>query len=202
MNYGELRTLFIGQLNRDDCTTALADGFLSQAISRVHRTLRVQTMERESTLTLDASGACLIPGDYLQMKDGIWWNNKHKLKRLTFEEWVAYSGSGDPGVYCRRVNKWWIKPNPGVDTTNFNVSYFGEIEPLVEPEDEDPLLNIASDLFLYGALVFAADYFSDDRRDTFENRFQQILGELSTQAGEQEMSEGTNVVSSGRDEEY
>jgi len=48
MNKGEIRAHFIALLNRSDCSNALADTFIDQAITRIQRQLRVPAMEKQN----------------------------------------------------------------------------------------------------------------------------------------------------------
>ena len=60
--------------------------------------------------------------------------------------------------------------------------------------DENDLAAVASDLIIYGALTFAADYYLDERRDIFEAKFQTFLSELQEQANDQELNGGTQAI--------
>jgi len=203
MNYGDLRTQLIGLINRDDLTETQADVFLVQGISRVQRTLRVPTMERIASLPTDADGYATIPAGYLSMKDGIFVESTGtKLKKLELGQFLTKGITGLSQFYVRYPTQFRIKDNPGVTTTDFTISYYAEFQPLVVEDDEDPLLDAAFDIFLYACAVFAADYFIDDRKAGFETSFQQFLGEVMTQAGEQETSEGYTTVSAGTDTEF
>ena len=72
MNKGELRTHFLALLNRSDCTDALADTFIDQAIGRIRRTLRIPSMERQQTYAVSSSGglqSIVLPADLLETMD-------------------------------------------------------------------------------------------------------------------------------------
>ena len=55
MNKGEIRAHFKALLNRSDCTDALADTFLNQALTRIQRILRIPPIERMQTYTVSAN---------------------------------------------------------------------------------------------------------------------------------------------------
>lgn len=50
MNKGEIRAHFKALLNRSDITDALADTFIDQGITRIQRSLRVPSMEKNTPI--------------------------------------------------------------------------------------------------------------------------------------------------------
>src|SRR5690349_14970119 len=64
MNYGQIRTQFKSILNRSDCTDALADIFLNQAMLRASRDLKVSQQEDFATATVaDPWSGFPVPSD-------------------------------------------------------------------------------------------------------------------------------------------
>lgn len=176
-------------MNRNDFTDALADTFIDQAVARIQRTLRIPPMEKVELYTItDVSPETLIlPNDFL--------NVKHLYSDDTLLEYVEMgkflstaTSTGIPKIYTRLQGTLKVKPTPTEDST-VTLVYYGEIPDLVEDTDETWLSAISSDLLIYGALTFAADYFVDERKPAFEERFAQIYGELEEQARIGEMDQ-------------
>ena len=70
------------------------------------------------------------------------------------------------------------------------VGDFGEIE---SDASEPTVLEIAPDLVIYGALVFAANYYLDQRLETFETTFQTLLSEYQAQAYDDALAGGAAI---------
>lgn len=185
MNYGELKTQFLGLLKRRDITDAQADTFLHQAIQRVQRVLRIPPMEKSITVTYDGDvfkdGELPIPSDYLRLI-AISADDRRELKQAdltTVLELAKYQGC--PSKFTRRGSKWKFGPTPTIGT-KFRIDYYDEFSDLVAPTDKNYLTVGANDLCIYGALSFAADWFIDKRAPMFEARFIQIKDEIQDQA--------------------
>lgn len=206
MNYGDLRTKFLSRLRRRDCDNTLADGFLQDAITRIQRVVRVPAMEHsiEVTITdLTYPGRLPIPSDYVKLKD-ITVNGKHKLVRRDLG-WVLQASrvSGIPNSFVRQGGSWVLSPSPvsqftdsmgNVHTTLVRVDYWGEFPSTTLPADDTILLDIASDLVLYGALSYGCDHWNDARGDKFEARFVQIVSDIQAMADDDELSGGAVVA--------
>lgn len=181
MNKTGIRTQIKALMNRNDFTDALANTFIDQATARIQRTLRIAPMEKMGLYTITAvtPDTLVLPNDFL--------NVKHLYTGDTVLEYVDLSKflgtpttTGIPRIYTRIQGSLKVKPTPVMDSTVVLV-YYGEIPDLVADSDETWLSVIASDLLIYGALTYAADYFIDDRKADFETRFAQIYAELEEQ---------------------
>ena len=81
--------------------------------------------------------------------------------------------------------------------------YYGEIPDLVNDTDSNFVTEIAPDLLVYGALTFAADFFIDDRKDSFEQIAVRIFNEVQDQANQMEFAqEGMTVNTAYNAPEY
>lgn len=187
MNYGEIRTQFKAILNRRDCSTALADTFLTQALQRCTRELRTPPQEALTVSTVDGAYVGLpVPADIIQViaimatTSG---GTMRKLTPMTLSRFLELDdiASGQPMYYARIGNFFQFRPSPALDT-ELNLYYYGEFEPFLNDNDTTVLGTIASDLLIYGALSYAADYFMDDRGQAFEARYVQIAQALQDQA--------------------
>ena len=65
---------------------------------------------------------------------------------------------------------------------------------MTQNTDENSLAAVASDLIIYGALTFAADFYLDERGPLFEEKFNQFMSEIQEQANDQEMNGGTQSI--------
>lgn len=191
MNKADIRNQVAALLNRNDATNALLDVFIDQAVSRIQRTLRIPSMEKVlvTTTSADLPDTITLPVDYLNMK------HLYCLDRvLEFVDVGTFmtkpNNIGKPYIYTRIQGGLKIKPVPpgGTDVT---MIYYGEIPDLVNDTDENFLTAIAPDLLTYGALTFAADYYVDDRKPAFEERFGAIYNEVEEQARLLEMDQSS-----------
>ena len=179
MNYGEIRTQFKAILNRRDCSDALADTFLNQSLQRCTRELRVTSQEAVATLTVaDPYVGLPVPSGIQQIiavTAAVASGVSRKLKQLPLslflEQDAAYTGS--PVYYARIGSYLQFRPTPA-EGTELTLYYYGDFEPFANDSSETELSLIASDLLIYGALSYAADYFMDDRGQAFEARYVQI----------------------------
>lgn len=181
MNYGQIRTQFKALLNRSDCTDALADTFISQGISRSQRLLRIKNQEKTSATTMSSIVTTVtvptdlvetitldVDGDYLKF-----------LPLQRFQE-LDYTFAGKPEYWTRIGNTIKFKPTPTAGQV-VTLYYYGSFDPFVSDATETALSAAAPELFIYSGLVYASDYFLDDRKGSFEERYQAIATELQNQ---------------------
>lgn len=187
MNYGEIRTQFKAILNRRDCSNALADTFLTQALQRCTRELRTPAQEAEASLTVtNPFTGFPVPSDIIQtiaMLAQVSGGQQRKITYLPLARFMEIdnTASGQPQYYTRVGNSFKFKPTPAEDT-ELTLYYYGEFEAFADDNDETVLSLIAPDLLIYGALSYASDYFMDDRGQAFEARYMQIYQALQDQA--------------------
>ncbi len=188
MNYGDLRTHFKALLNRSDITDALANTFIDQGIARIQRTLRIPSMEKQHTYTISAqTSKVTIPNDFLEAIDLIYDN--HTLSRVPMKEIQDYKKAGQTGsphMFTREGGSFLLYPEPTGGSLILN--YYAQYTALSADSDTNVLTDIASDLICYAALVYASDYFLDDRRTVFETTYLSFLIEIQEQANDAEMS--------------
>jgi hypothetical protein len=196
--YSEVRTKFKDRLRRRDCTDALADGFLSDAIKRIQRVARVPAQEATVSTTLDSTnygtdGILYLPNDFIQMRE-VTANDQFTLirKPLNYVLQMATAQSGTPLYYARRLNGLIFAPEPLLDETEIRIDYWADF-PEFNSTDDTPgyLSDSAEDLLVYGALSYACDHWEDKRAPRCEERFVQILSDIQTQADMDELSEAS-----------
>jgi len=182
MNYGELRTQFKNILNRSDCTNALADTFISQGLARSQRVLRTPANEQSTSTTVGTSfNGITVPNDLIEVItfdcDGT------KVNFLPVQRWLELDqdASGTPEYWTRVGSTFKFKPTPTQGKV-LTLYYYGEFTEFTDDSTETTLSVIAPDLIVYGGLTFAADYFLDERKDLFEQRYMMSAQELQEQA--------------------
>jgi hypothetical protein len=202
--YGDLRTHFLALLNRDDCTTALADTFLAMGIKRACRGLRIPEMESSSDLVVGSDSDITIPTNFLEMKS-LYYNDAVKLKKDELGDWLQRStadGSVTDGPmwYVRKGSKWYIKPSlDAADTVT--LVYYASFS-FSSASDTHAVLGVAGDLLAYAALCEAGEYFIDERTDRWEARYSKLGEELNLFSSQREMTESDLVISSGTSTEF
>jgi hypothetical protein len=187
MNYDELRTSFVGLLKRRDITTTDRDAYLQSALARCQSELRVPAMEQDFTVTMtaDMDGKIAVPGDYLKMKALI-CDDLIKQRDLTQVLRLRANGVGTPVAYTRRAGYWWLAPVPLVGTV-IDGEYYKELPALSAGTDTNWLSEIKPFAILYAALSEAAPFYVDRRGESWEQKFVQAIGELQSQADEDEL---------------
>lgn len=191
MAYADVKSQFMGILNRRDITPSLVDTFMQFAIQRIHTELRVPAMEKVVELTTDGSSRLNVPGDFLEVisvhtNDD--QNGRNKLTRTDLGTILNYSNiSGQPKFYHREGGYIYIGPYPPEGTSIF-VNYFSDSTSLVADDDLNWLTEVSPVLLIYGALSFAADYFLDDRKILFEETYKTVRDSLSDMAKQDEVA--------------
>lgn len=197
MTYGEIRTTFLTILNRSDCTNAMADDFLDQGMARSQRLLKLPPQEQIDEVTVgDGFEGIDIPNDALRiinlyLQDGTY---DRVLTRISLKDYLAKARSTNtPLWWTRNRSQLLINPTPSAGTV-IKVLYYAEFNSFEDDDDETALSLVAPDLFIYGGLCYAADKYLDERKNAFEQRYQQIIAELQNQADEDELSGGAVIV--------
>jgi len=188
MNKGSLRTHFKALLNRSDITDALADTFIEQGEARIQRSLRIPAMEKRYNYTVTAATPyILVPNDFLEAIS-IYYDN-HELERLPMSEMFTRKKTGETGAphfFAREGGSFLLSPEPSSGTVT--VTYYAQFPAMTADTDENILAKIASDLIIYSALTYAADYFLDERAALYEQKYIQFMTEIQEQANDAETS--------------
>ena len=196
MTYGEIRTQFINILNRSDCTNALADTFITQGIQRSQQLLHLITQERISSTTIGpAFTGIAIPADFIK-PIAVYYNEStgsRKLTRVSLSDYLERQDYvGKPEVWTRDNTKFLLRPTPSEGDV-IKLLYYGEFEAFADDNDETPLSLVSPHLFIYGGLVFAADYFLDDRSAIWEDKYMKTVAELQGQSDDEELAGGAVI---------
>lgn len=202
MNLLDIQTAFSGLLNRRDATPAQQASWLTMGIAKIQRELRCPAMEKTVVLTIDGSysNGIIIPNDFIELQ----YLQNSQGKRITKEDitTVAQLAGGTsstvpvlidfPRFYVRTGGKWLLGPTPSVGDT-ITMVYYAELVPLVNPTDTTTLSKIAGDIYVYAALCYAGDFFTDKRSPKWESRYSEIASKLQIMADDDELSGGATV---------
>lgn len=187
MNYGELRTFFLDLLNRDDCTDAQADTFISMGIRRTERVLRtpLQRTLYEYTVVDPWAGSMPVPSDYLSMYSLT--VNDVALRRET----ISKAG---PQVANLTAESWFIANGniyfrgDVVVGDIISVYYYNEFTQGVADTATTSYSAVLPDLITFSALIYAAIHFTDARKGEFEGMTAQLTQEIQMMSDIDEMS--------------
>jgi len=186
--YSDLRTAFKDELNRSDCTDAIADRIITRGLELVDREVRHPEMITTATLSF-TSGKATLPTDCLQVF-AIYADltPDRQLKFIPLDQYMRKSDPDDgQALYYTKVGREiWARPAPG-STTVTVVYYQSAKDSLTTDSSEFALLDRAHDLFLYACLFQAGTYFYDDRRGEWAEKFQALRESVNQSGAEAEM---------------
>ena len=185
--YAELKQDVKDLINRTDCTDALAGTFINQAQRKIARTLRIPSLEKSQTITVgttpapsytQATGKYALPNDFLELV--YIYTDKRILDRVPLRQFIAldrkYPATGEPRYYTRKQAAFEFKPIPLVGD-EVTVVYYADPVTLVNATDTNIFSEVCPDLITYGAVLFASDYFNDQRKATFEDTYNKLFAE-------------------------
>jgi hypothetical protein len=190
MNYGAMKTLFNGLLNRRDNTAALTETFMQNSLLRTQRKLRIPAMEASTVFTIPSNYTGLqIPNDFLELIALSDPANATELTRTSLQNAMRYALIlGElPRVFARQAGKWVIGPTPTTATT-IQIDYYALFGTLAADGDTNVITDVMPDGIVYGALSLACDYYLDKRHDVFEQRYLSIRDGVQEQADMDELS--------------
>lgn len=185
MALSDVKSQFQGILNRRDITATLTTTFITQAIQRIQRNLRLPAMEKLVTVTMDGVNPLYVPGDMLELISMSYQSGTEgtvKLVGATLDKVQSLSLSpGNPTHYYRVGGVYKLGPVPTAGVA-IDIHYYADASVLSNDTDSNWITAIAQDCVVYGALSYACDYFLDPRVDRFEGRFNQIMADLQDMA--------------------
>jgi hypothetical protein len=194
MNYGDIKTHFEALLNRSDITPTLTTNFIDQGIARIQRQLRTPLNENIVTYTITTqTPSVTVPNDFLEIIS--LYFGASELNRIPVSKFRPLANNpvtGNPTVFNRQQQNLQLWPQPTSGT--LTLYYYGEFAPMTLNSDENALAAVASDLIIYAALTYAADYYLDERGQLFEDKYNQFLAELQQQGDDQELNGGTQSI--------
>ena len=193
--YEGLKSSLANWLNRTDLTTEIPD-FISLAEDRLSQEVRIPTIEKTISITLDSNGAFDIPADFLELKYAFYNNNP--LQRVSLNELRDFaSTSGSPEIFAREARKFIFQPIPTMTTTDkLNLIYYKNVPVLSALNPTNELLEMGPQLYLYGSLVEASNFLGSDP-SRWETSYQSALSRLLLHARTAEFAGSTPQILSG-----
>lgn len=191
MTFSEIKLLIRDFVNRSDLSESLLEKAVTVSLQRLQRPLRIPPMEKLATASLVVGeDRVTIVGDYLELI--MLTANGIPLERKSMEYLASLDSTakGTPQYFARELGQFVVYPKPDTDVS-VRMTYYAEVNALVEPTDTNVFLRLSPDVILYGALAFLAEYYQDVRGDQWAAKFVQHAQELSDQAYEQEYSGST-----------
>ncbi|CAB4160847.1 hypothetical protein UFOVP730_14 [uncultured Caudovirales phage] len=186
MNRGELREYFKDILNRSDCTDAQADRFINFGIRRLERSVRLPPMESSYEYTIEGGNASLgLPSDYLELI-GVF----HKGKRLTRDSGSnpdQYGTSGVPQAFARIADSIVVYPTPA-NGEKIVIRYYGEFSNLTDDNSTTAEATLLPDAIIYAGLIYASDFYIDERKPLFEQTLATLVSEIERMAERDEFA--------------
>ena len=193
--YDGLKASIANWLNRTDLATEIPD-FIALAEDRLSQEVRVPTIEKTISITLDTNGAFDIPADFLELKYAFY--NDNPLQRVSLNELRDFaSTSGSPDIFAREARKFIFQPIPTMTATDkLNLIYYKNVPVLSTLNPTNELLEMAPQLYLYGSLVEASNFLGSDP-SRWETSYQSALSRLLLHARTAEFAGSTPQISSG-----
>ena len=189
MLYSDIQTVIQGILNRRDLTPTLLNTFITMGIQRIQRVLRIPAMENILVYSTDGTPTIPVPNDLLEIISIAFNDDVNQQKLVRVDQQTAMRLSNIPGIptsYYRQRGNFAIGPCPPAGTYCY-VTYYQDASGLVNPTDHNWITDASPDLLIYAALGYAADYYLDDRKQSFEQRYSQILSDLQGMADDDEL---------------
>lgn len=186
--YSDIKTAVADWLNRSDLTAQIPD-FIRLAELRIYRELRIPPMEAVVTVS-SSNRAVALPSNYVEMKSITAKGTPDKaLKRVSYRDQSKTTDTGIPSTYSRRANDIIVHPAPD-SSTDYELYYWADIGSITDEADgQNWFTENAPDMLLYGSLLEASPYLSDDERiGVWQAAFQASMRNVQTMADKAEHS--------------
>lgn len=179
--YSELQSAIADWLLRDDLTSVIPS-FISLAEAKFNRRIRDYRMVKRATAEVDA-GYSAVPADWLQ--NIRFQLNTTPITTLEYvtpdqaaEERAFYVGNEKSKFFTMIGKQFQLIPSPD-GTYDAELTYYAKIPALSDSVADNWLLDVAPDVYLYGALMEAAPYLDDQEKlGTWGNLLEQAMQAL------------------------
>lgn len=179
--YSELQSAIADWLLRDDLTSVIPS-FISLAEAKFNRRIRDYRMVKRATAEVDA-GYSAVPADWLQ--NIRFQLNTTPITTLEYvtpdqaaEERAFYVGNEKSKFFTMIGKQFQLIPAPD-GTYDAELTYYAKIPALSDSVADNWLLDVAPDVYLYGALMEAAPYLDDQEKlGTWGNLLEQAMQAL------------------------
>jgi hypothetical protein len=180
-SYTTLKSAIADWLLRDDLT-AVIPSFISLAEAKFNRRIRDYRMVKRANAEFDA-GYAAVPADWLQTVR--FQLNTSPITTLEYvtpdqaaEEVRRYVAAGQPRFFTVIGKQFQLVPSPD-GTIQGELTYHSKIPALSDSAADNWLLDVAPDVYLYGALMEAAPYLDDaEKMGVWANLLEQAMQAL------------------------
>jgi len=165
--FATLKSSIADWLDRDDLTSVIPD-FISLAEHQMERVVRHYKMVERSSGELDSRYSAL-PADWLEtIRFGITSGDTFRLEMTSLDDLILRREKNNdtaarPRYFAHIGDQMELFPTPD-DTYTTELIYYQKIPALSDSQTTNWLLDAAPDAYLYGSLLQAAPYLSDDER--------------------------------------
>ena len=192
--YAELKSSVANWLNRTDLTTEIPD-FIKLAETRIAHEVRLPTIEKTASMTLNAQGAVAIPADFLELID-VFYNDK-PLDRISLTQLRGLTPrSGVPVCFARDGKELVFFPTPATQTDTLVVKYYYQVPDLNDSATTNDLFATIPEMYLFGALSEAATFLGADN-GRWEQSYQTAFNRAVAHNRSAEVAGSTPQVQSG-----
>mgnify|MGYP007032652411 CR=1 FL=1 len=194
--YAGLQSSIADWLNRTDLEEQIRD-FIHLAENRISLVVRVPAIETTIIMTVNSDGYATIPSDFLEVKDVFY--DYDPLTRVSLSEIHRRADrSGDPEMFARETYRLRLYPTPAsYGDSELRMIYYYDVGRLTSTNTSHVMLELAPELYLYAALVEAADFLGTGQRDAYEAKYQMAYGRLMKHSRDAEFAGSTAVIQSG-----
>ncbi len=168
-NYTDLKNAVAEWLARpgDATLTPSVPDFIRLAEARIHRDLRLRSMEIRDPAFAIAAAYTALPNGFLELRNIRLNTNPARPLALMAPEQIdtihAGSGVGTPRVYAVIGDQLRVAPAPSGGMTA-DIAYWKRFDALSDSQPANWLLTNAPDVYLYATLLEAAAFIGDDER--------------------------------------
>ena len=188
-NYSELKTAVAGWAERGDLTKVIPD-FISLTEARLNKSLHHPNMEQRSYVTLATT---FTEPEFIDLPSGFQAMRRIYITSVTGHPTIDFvsegqlakerprwgGGTGRPTKYTIFGSEIEVCPKPDSNYT-LEMVYRTNLTPLNDNVTTNWLLNIAPDVYLYGALYQCAMYTGEeDKVARWQNYYETAVNDLT-----------------------
>lgn len=178
--YDNLKAAIRSWSERSDIPTDVIEQFIYMTEADASQQLRVPAMEAGVLLPVN-DGKVAIPFDYLELRRLTYEGAMDStLQYLPWDQFVTINRdtSGSPMYYSRQGSNWFIHGEPG-NGESILCHYYRFVPALTSTLDDNWLLSVSPQVYLYGSLKYLYEYtFDNERAAYWGDKFMKELNKL------------------------
>lgn len=207
MNLADLRTAFLTDLTREDCTEAQANDYIGRALRRIQREARLPCMESEVTFTATSAPilSVSIPSNLIAPLDVLVpalvatgepssAGGEVSLRKTSFRELQRIALTDPCQAYARQGGSIYVRGRVPTGSS-LRLIYYAAGPDLTSDTDETAIMAAAPELVLFAALAYAGMTFEKPQTADWEAAYQSTLAAVDMQARDLDEMGGPSVIS-------